>query len=519
MLPTERERPGKSPGPPAVAAWRRRCRNTFPRFWRRAISQCGMIGALRPPCDEGIVRSTVAAPPRADGRNKRMALTATILGSSMAFIDGSVVNIALPTMQQLAATAAEIQWVVNAYLLLLGAFVLIGGSAGDRSGRRRVYLIGITVFAGASLACAASPSIQMLIVGRAVQGLGAALLVPTSLAILGSLYGDDERGHAIGIWAGAGAVMSAIGPILGGWLVDTVSWRAVFLLNLPIAFATIGLTFRSVPESSDPDATALDWLGAALAAAGLGSLTWGLTAAGERGFGDGFVGATLGSGVALLAGFIASQAYGRAPMMPLKLYRSRGFSGANLLTLLLYFGFSGVLFFLPFELIRAHGYSATQAGAALLPLPLVMGTLSVVAGHAADRYGARILLALGPVMTAVGFALLAQVRLGGPYWAGLLPATLVMALGMTISVAPLTSTVMGSVAASHAGVASGINNAVARVAGLLAVAVLGLIYFGFPAFGYRLVMAVAACCALLAGLVGGLMIPSRTPQSQAKVRR
>jgi EmrB/QacA subfamily drug resistance transporter len=489
---------------------------TTGRSSSRSIQNCWimvarMIGALKPPCDEGIVRSTMAALPRAEARSKRMALTATILGSSMAFIDGSVVNLALPTMQhQLAATAAEIQWVVNAYMLLLGAFVLIGGSAGDRYGRRRVFLIGIVVFAGGSLACAASPNIRTLIASRAIQGLGAALLVPTSLAILGSLFGDDERGRAIGIWAGAGAVMSAVGPLVGGWLVDSVSWRAIFLINFPIAIVTIWLTLRSVPESSAPGVTALDWKGAMLAAAGLGSLTWGLTAAGDLGFSDHFVGAALGCGLALLAGFIASQAHGPAPMMPLKLYRSRGFSGANLLTLLLYFGFSGGLFFLPFELIRAYGYSATQAGAALLPVPLVMGTLSVAAGHAADRYGARVLLVLGPIVTGVGFALLALARLDASYWDGLLPAILVMALGMTISVAPLTSIVMGSVAASHAGVASGINNAVARVAGLLAVAVLGLIYFGLPGTGYRLVMAIAACCALLAGLVGGMMISSKT---------
>jgi EmrB/QacA subfamily drug resistance transporter len=378
-----------------------------------------------------------------------------------------------------------------------------------------VFLIGIGVFAVASLACALSLTIHQLIAARALQGLGAALLMPTSLAILGVLFDDTERGHAIGIWAGAGAGMSAIGPIVGGWLVDQISWRAIFLLNLPIAAAAAWLAHRAISESSDPEATSLDWLGAALAASGLGILTWGLTAAGPRGFGDPWVEIALVAGMVLLAGFIASQALRRTPMMPLGLYRSRVFSGANLLTLFLYFGLGGVLFFLPFELIRVHGYSATEAGAALLPLSLIMGTLSGVAGYAADRYGARLLLAAGPVIVGSGFALLALISPGGSYWTGLLPAILVMALGMTISVAPLTSTVMGSVEARHAGIASGINNAVARVAGLLAVAVLGLIYFGMPEGGYRLVMTIAAGCAVGAGLAGGLTTPPKPPSKPA----
>jgi MFS family permease len=297
--------------------------------------------------------------------------------------------------------------------------------------------------------------------------------------------------------------------VLGGWLVDVVSWRAIFFINIPLAAAALWLALRAVPETRDPAATSLDWLGAALAATGLGALTYGLTGAGEDGLGDLQVLLTLGAGVLLLSGFLVAQRLVRAPMMPLGLYRSRGFTGANLLTLLLYFGLSGALFFLPFQLIRHHGYSATGAGAVLLPLSLVMGTLSGAAGRAAERFGPRLLLFMGPILSGVGFALLGMIRPEGTYWTGLFPATLVLAAGLTISVAPLTSTVMSSVDLRHAGLASGINNAVARVAGLFAVAVLGLIYFGPLEDGYRLVMWIAAGCAVAGGLAGGLLIPAR----------
>ncbi|GAB2617479.1 MFS transporter [Novilysobacter erysipheiresistens] len=435
---------------------------------------------------------------------KRQALVATILGSSMAFIDGSVVNVALPAIQRdLAADTTGIQWVMNAYLLLLGALVLIGGSAGDRYGRRRVFLAGIVLFTIASIGCGLAPGIGTLIAARAAQGIAAALLVPSSLAILGASFGQDERGRAIGAWAGFGALMSALGPVLGGWLVDTLSWRAIFFLNLPIAAVAIWLTLRAVPESRDPEASRLDWAGAVLVALGLGVLTWALTAVSRRGFGDAWVLAGLASGALLLLVFVIVETRVRAPMMPPELFRSRDFSGSNLLTLLLYFALSGALFVLPFELIRGHGYSATQAGAALVPLPIVMGVFSRSAGRLNDWIGPRWPLTVGPVVAGLGMAMLAWPGQGTPYWRGFLPAMLVLSLGMTLAVAPLTTTVMAAVDTRQAGVASGINNAVARVAGVIAVAVLGLVFFGGGQGNTSFVVAVciAAGCAIAGGVV------------------
>lgn len=442
----------------------------------------------------------------------RLILAATVLGSSLAFIDGSVVNVALPTIRgALNARPEEIQWIVNAYLLLLGSLVLIGGSAGDRWGRRKVFAVGVALFALASLACALAPSIAWLIAARALQGIAAALVVPASLAILGAAFDEERRGPMIGAWAGFGAVTAALGPVLGGWLVDAVSWRAVFLINLPIAAATVWLTLKAVPESRDPDVQHLDWRGAILAAAGLGALTWGLTAAGERGWTSPAVWSAIVAGAAILVGFVVLQSREAHPMMPLSLYRSPTFSGANLLTLALYFGLTGAMFFLPYELIAKHGYKAAEAGATLLPLSAVMGTLSGVAGRIANRVGARAMLTVGPITAGIGFALLGMPWIASGFWTGVLPGLLVLAVGMTISVAPLTSTVMAAVPSSHSGVASGINNAVARIAGLLAVAVLGLVYFAPGGGGYPWVMGISAVAAIVAGLVGAATIRSGGP--------
>jgi EmrB/QacA subfamily drug resistance transporter len=438
-----------------------------------------MFGFIRPPCDAGVIRATPAFPAALSQERKRLTLAATILGSSMAFIDGSVVNIALPAIQQaLRADAASTQWIVNAYLLLLGALVLVGGSAADLYGRRRIFLVGIVVFTTASIACGLAPTITALVVSRAVQGLGAALLTPASLAMLGATFDEHERSHAIGIWAGAGALTSAAGPVLGGWLVDQVSWRTIFLLNVPLAVAAAGLAILFAGESRDDEAKPLDWKGAAAVAIGLAAITWGLGAIPASGFRDMTVLGALGVGIAFLVSFVAIEArsHERA-MMPLSLYRSRNFTGTNALTLLLYFALGGALYFLPFGLIRLGGYSATQAGAALLPFALIMGFGASFAGTLSDRFGPRLSLTAGPLIAACGLTLLAFVELGESYWAGVFPAICVLAIGMTITVPPLTSTVMASAGEARAGIASGVNNAVARVAGLLAVAALGTVLF------------------------------------------
>ncbi|MBV9462419.1 MAG: MFS transporter [Bradyrhizobium sp.] len=413
-------------------------------------------------------------------RRKRLTLVATIVGSSMAFLDGSVVNIALPAIQQsLHADVAATQWIVNAYLLMLSAFVLIGGSAADLYGRRRVFVLGAAVFVAASIACGLSPNNVVLVVSRALQGLGAALLVPASLAMLGATFGENERTKAIGIWAGAGALTMAAGPLLGGWLVDQVSWRAIFLLNVPLAIAAAGLALAFGCESRDPQAKQLDWSGAACVAIGLAAITWGLSAIPAAGFRDKTVLAALGVGGAFLIAFVVIESHLRErAMMPLSLYQSRNFSATNALTLLLYFALGGALYYLPFGLIRLGGYSATQAGAAMLPSALIMGFGASFTGTIADRLGPRILLTIGPIVAACGLAMLAFIDFRQqPYWVGVFPAMFLLGAGMAITVPPLTSTVMGAAGKSHAGVASGVNNAVARVAGLLAVAALGAVFF------------------------------------------
>jgi EmrB/QacA subfamily drug resistance transporter len=395
----------------------------------------------------------------------------------MTFIDGTVVNVALPALQaDLNATITDVQWVVEAYALFLGALILVGGAMGDQLGRKRVFLFGVVSFTAASILCGVATSPRLLIVARALQGVGAAFLVPGSLAIISATFSDAERGRAIGTWSGFSAITTAIGPVVGGWLIDHVSWRAAFFLNVPLAAIVVVLSLRFIEESRDPARTTrIDWSGALLAVIGLGGVVFGLLEWPRLGPGHPLVIGSLALGAVCLALLVVVERRARNPMLPLDLFRSRTFTLTNVLTLLLYGALGVVFFLLPLYLIQVQHYSATAAGAALVPFAVIMFALSRWAGGLVARVGPRVPLTAGPIIAAVGVVLFARGGADDSYWSTVFPAVCLLGLGMTITVAPLTTTVMGAVDSHRAGVASGINNTVARVAGLLTIAVFGVL--------------------------------------------
>lgn len=439
-----------------------------------------MLSHTRGPCDEMKVRwdGDVKDCGRSTGR---WVLAAAILGSSITFIDGTVVNVALPILQEeLRASVAGAQWIVESYALMLASLILVGGSLGDRLGRRRVFMTGVALFGVASLWCGLTGGIVGLVIARSVQGIGAALLVPGSLALISANFEKKRRGRAIGTWSGFTAIAAGIGPVIGGWLVQHYSWRWIFFINLPLVGAVLAISWFFVPESHNERTKGrVDIIGAALATVALGGIVFGLIQSGEQGFRSPFVIISLIVGVSALIAFVVVEARIKDPMMPLDLFRSATFSGANLLTLFLYAALGGLLFFLPFNLIQIQGYSPAAAGAALLPFVITMFVLSRWAGGLVDHYGSKLPLIIGPLIAGAGFGLFAlPAAPAGSFWTSFFPAIMVMSAGMSIAVAPLTTTVMGAVEERHAGVASGINNAVSRTASLLAVAVFGVLMLG-----------------------------------------
>ncbi len=420
---------------------------------------------------------TAALTPRAAA----LVLTATILGSTMAFVDGTIVNVALPALRdQFDADVAGLQWIIDGYLLPLVALLLVAGRLGDVYGRRAVFAAGVVLFAAASAACGAATSLEMLLAARAVKGVGSALLVPGSLAILTDCFAGEARGRAIGTWSAASALSVALAPLAGGWLIEHASWRWIFYINLPLAAATLVATFAAVPRlAGNGDGAAgrrharLDWTGAVLISLALFALVLALVEGGRLGFGHPMViGAGIG-GLALAVAFVAFETRIANPMLPMMLFADRAFAGANALTLAVYFGLGAVFFFLPLHLITDAGYSALEAGSAMLPFILAIGLGSRFAGGLAPRWGARRLLTAGPLIAAAGVAMLAVAEIDGGYWRSLFPGVLVLGIGMMLVVAPLTTTVMACVPSTEIGIASGINNAAARLAVLLAVAMLG----------------------------------------------
>jgi len=468
-----------------------------------------MTTGLPAPCDA----ATAATAKSGETGHPGWTLTATMLASSLAFIDGSVTNVALPAIGgEFSGTAADLQWTINAYLLPLSALLLLGGAAGDHFGRRRMLVAGIALFAIASVVCALAPGLPVLLAGRAGQGIGAAMLMPNSLAILGSAFSGEARGRAIGSWASAGAIASAIGPPLGGWLVETVGWRAIFYLNIPVAIAAILIARIWVAENAEGEQP-LDWPGATLATAALGLLTWSLTMGSSRHEASVAVLAGAIAGVALLACFIVIEhRRGERAMMPLALFGSRAFVGLTALTFLLYGALGGLLMLLPFLLIVGGGYSPLEAGLALLPFSIVIGGASRLAGKLTERIGPRWPLTIGPIVTGIGFTLMLRVDPHGSYWTSVLPGMAVIALGMAGAVAPLTTAVLSSVDDRHTGTASGFNSAIARTGGLIATALAGAVIASVGAqliAAFHAAAAIAAALAVTSGIIAFLTLDGR----------
>lgn len=471
-----------------------------------------------------------AMPPVAWGSaTGRWVLAATVTASGMAFLDGTVVNVALPTIgEEYGAPMSGLQWIANGYMLTLSALILLSGSLGDRYGRLRVFQIGVVWFALASALCAVAVNAPMLVVARVAQGVGGALLTPGSLAIIEATFRVEDRARAIGAWSGLTGVATAIGPFLGGWLIDAGSWRYIFLLNVPLAAAVVAIGARHVPESSDPAGPRLDVLGAALATTGLAGVTYALIGAGERGLAAPTVIAAGVCGIVALAAFVVAERRSSHPMLPPGIFSSRQFTGANLVTAAVYAGLGAVFFLLVIQLQQVLGYTALQAGAATLPITLLLLALSARSGQLAQRIGPRPQMTVGPLVVAAACLLMIRIDAGAGYLDAVFPAVAVLGLGLAVTVAPLTATVLAAADERHAGIASGVNNAVARTAQLAAVAVVplaagitGAAYLDPEAFsaGFRVSMAITASLATAGGVLAFVAIRRPTPAPAPARRR